>query len=159
MDWTSLIGPAVVAAVISGLVSTIGIVISTRATRAIHAEKLSADADLASADRAWADYERRSGAYTDVIRLIDSLFEGGDPSDRREYLRAVRKVWLIGSDDVVRAINRLSLATGSGAAPDEREQAYRDCIHLMRVDLRIPRSRPPTETKLEPRDFRVEGAG
>jgi hypothetical protein len=43
MDWTSLIGPAVVAAAISSLVSGIGIYISARTTRAIHSEKLAFD--------------------------------------------------------------------------------------------------------------------
>ena len=48
MDWTALIGPAVVAAVISGLVSAIGIWISARTARGIHAEKLSFDAEQAA---------------------------------------------------------------------------------------------------------------
>ena len=47
MDWTPLIGPAVVAAVISGLVSVIGIWISARTSRRIHTEKLSFDRDEA----------------------------------------------------------------------------------------------------------------
>ena len=60
MDLTSLIGPAVVAAAISGLVSSIGIWISARTTRAIHAEKLAFDreqgerrttAEIAQAER------------------------------------------------------------------------------------------------------------
>jgi hypothetical protein len=47
MDYTSLIGPAVVAAVISGLVSGIGIWISARTTRAVHGERLAFERDLA----------------------------------------------------------------------------------------------------------------
>jgi hypothetical protein len=46
MNWTSLIGPAVVAAVISGLVSCIGIWISARTARRIHKEKLDASKTL-----------------------------------------------------------------------------------------------------------------
>lgn len=47
MNWASLVGPAVVAAVISGLVTVIGMCISARNTRAIHTEKLAFDRDQA----------------------------------------------------------------------------------------------------------------
>ena len=47
MDWTSLVGPAVVAAVISGLVATVGIWISARTARRIHTEKLRFDREEA----------------------------------------------------------------------------------------------------------------
>ena len=47
MNWTSLIGPAVVAAAISGLVSTIGIWISAQTSRGIHSEKLAFDREQA----------------------------------------------------------------------------------------------------------------
>jgi hypothetical protein len=47
MDWNSLIGPAVVAAGISGLVAAIGILISARTARRIHAEKLTFDSKQA----------------------------------------------------------------------------------------------------------------
>jgi hypothetical protein len=43
MNWISLIGPAVVAALISGVVSGIGILISARTARSIHTEKLAFD--------------------------------------------------------------------------------------------------------------------
>jgi len=72
---TSVIGSAVVAALISGFVSIIGIWISTRTTRGIHAEKLTfdqeqarrkTDADIALAekklalDRAFAAWKRKT---------------------------------------------------------------------------------------------------
>jgi hypothetical protein len=47
MDYSSLIAPAVVAAVISGVVSTIGIWISTRTTKAIHGERVAFDREQA----------------------------------------------------------------------------------------------------------------
>ncbi len=47
MNWTSLVGPAVVAAVISSLVTIIGMCISARNTRAIHTEKLAFDREQA----------------------------------------------------------------------------------------------------------------
>jgi len=48
MDWGALIGPAVVAAGVSGFISVVGLVVSTRTARAIHAEKLAFDRDQAA---------------------------------------------------------------------------------------------------------------
>jgi hypothetical protein len=45
MDWGSLVGPAVVAAVISGIVTCIGMLISARTTNAIHKERLAFEHD------------------------------------------------------------------------------------------------------------------
>jgi hypothetical protein len=47
MDWGALIGPAVVAAAVSGAISVIGLIVSTRTARVIHSEKLAFDRDLA----------------------------------------------------------------------------------------------------------------
>ena len=47
MDWHTLIGPAVVAAVISAFVNVIGFLFTTRAASAMHREKLTFDRDLA----------------------------------------------------------------------------------------------------------------
>ncbi len=47
MDWTSLIGPAVIAAVVSGIVAVIGFIVSTTTARTIHTEKLDFDRHLA----------------------------------------------------------------------------------------------------------------
>jgi hypothetical protein len=47
VDWGALIGPAVVAAAISALVSGIGILISARTTRAVHRDRLAFDRDQA----------------------------------------------------------------------------------------------------------------
>src|SRR5208337_2818708 len=48
MDWGALIGPAVVAAGVSGIVSVVGLIVSTRTARAIHTEKLNFDRDQAA---------------------------------------------------------------------------------------------------------------
>jgi hypothetical protein len=45
--WTTLIGPAVIAAVISGVVAVVGFFITTRAATAMHREKLAFDRQLA----------------------------------------------------------------------------------------------------------------
>jgi hypothetical protein len=47
MDWGALIGLAVVAAAVSGIVSVAGLIVSTRTARAIHTEKLAFDERLA----------------------------------------------------------------------------------------------------------------
>jgi hypothetical protein len=47
MDWGSFIGPAVVAAGVSGAISVVGLIVSTRTARGIHSEKLAFDRDLA----------------------------------------------------------------------------------------------------------------
>ncbi len=92
MDWGSFIGPAVVAAVVSGIVSVFGLIVSTRAARAIHTEKLAFDRELAERkvaadidlakrkldqDRALAMWERRSqfaeGILPDCYRVQEML--------------------------------------------------------------------------------------
>ncbi len=47
MDWTALIGPAVVAAAVSGVVSIAGMIVSNRNARALHQDKLSFDRRMA----------------------------------------------------------------------------------------------------------------
>jgi hypothetical protein len=47
MDWGSLIGPAVVAAGVSGFISIVSMVVTTRSARQLHSEKLASDRDLA----------------------------------------------------------------------------------------------------------------
>jgi hypothetical protein len=47
MDWGALIGPAVVAAGVSGVISVIGLIVSTRTARGIHTEKLAFDREVA----------------------------------------------------------------------------------------------------------------
>jgi hypothetical protein len=46
MDWQSLIGPAVVAAAVSGAISFISMIISTRTARQLHSERLDAEQRL-----------------------------------------------------------------------------------------------------------------
>lgn len=46
VDWHSLIGPAVVAAVVSGIVAVAGMIVSVRTARQLHSEKLAFDRQL-----------------------------------------------------------------------------------------------------------------
>jgi len=47
MEWYPLIGPAVVAALVSGVISVVGFIVSSRTARGIHQEKLAFDDKLA----------------------------------------------------------------------------------------------------------------
>jgi hypothetical protein len=107
MDWTSLIGPAVVAATISGLVGGVGIWISARTARRIHAEKLAfdekqverkitADIDLAErkfkfdsdlAERRFI-YDRRFNDHKRRVELAEEVLAGF--LRVRDILREVR---------------------------------------------------------------------
>jgi hypothetical protein len=47
MDWSSLLGPAVVAAIVSCAVTIVGFIVSNRTARRLHTERLHADRGLA----------------------------------------------------------------------------------------------------------------
>lgn len=110
------------------------------------------------AQRAWNEYEAKRGLYQEIVKRIDSLFEGGTREDRAEYLREVRKLWLIGSDEVVRAANALAGSTTPATPHEERERAYGAFMDAMRRDLRTRRWLPPSSTSLTAKDFPVQGA-
>ena len=75
----SLIGPAVVAAGVSGIVSVVGLIVSTRTARAIHTEKLGFDRGQAAQKLAFDK------------RLAERKFEfDKDLAERRfKYARAL----------------------------------------------------------------------
>jgi hypothetical protein len=82
MDWGALIGPAVVAAGVSGVISIMSMVVATRTSRQFHTEKLAFDRELAerkinadialaekklALDRALADWKRRTELAEQVL--------------------------------------------------------------------------------------------
>jgi hypothetical protein len=82
MDWTSLIGPAVVAAAIAGIISVINLLLNRATTLTTHSQRLafdreqaerkvSADFSLAekklSLDRAFAAWKRRTEFAEEVL--------------------------------------------------------------------------------------------
>ncbi|MBC7831988.1 MAG: hypothetical protein H7Y62_08220 [Hyphomicrobium sp.] len=105
-DWTTLIGPGVVAAVISATVTGAGIWISSRTARQTHTEKLRFDAMLARRkahyDRALKDWERKAAFAENVLAECYQLREVignalnlariyarlDDPTDDPEFDRA-----------------------------------------------------------------------
>lgn len=100
--WTTLIGPAVVAAVISSIVTVIGFFITTRAAKAMHREKLDFDRELAERkfefekklaerrfkyDRALHDHKRRvelaEEVLADFYEAREIIFEARSPGSIR----------------------------------------------------------------------------
>ena len=110
------------------------------------------------AQRAWTAYEKQRDVYLDVIHLIDSLFQGSNVDERREYLRAIRKTWLVGSDAVVLAANKLSDSIRN-CRSSEYEALYSAFIAEMRRDLNKHRWLPPGKTVLAEPNFPLEGPG
>ena len=109
--------------------------------------------------RSWDHYEEKRRAYVEVVSLLDSLFEGGDPSERREYLKAVRALWLVGSDEVVKAIGRLHTSIRTSQGHTMHGELYAQLIEEMRRDLHRRSYLPPGRTSLRSDDFPVEGRG
>ena len=105
-------------------------------------------------DNAWADYELRRDLYLEVAAKVDCIFEGGHSSGRPEWHRAARKVRIVGSDEVVRALNALTLAVSSGS--HEADARYRDFNLALRQDIRTIRSTPAEGTKLDATAFPIE---
>ena len=108
MDPTSLIGPAVVAAVISGLVSGIGILISARTTRAIHTEKLAfdreqaerrIDAEIALAEKK-VDLDRAFEAWKRKTEFAEQII--ADFYEARDIINAARMPGSFGDEGSTR---------------------------------------------------------
>ena len=109
------------------------------------------------AQRAWNDYEQRRDIYLDVTQLIDSLFTSGDTADRRAYLRAIRQIWLVGSDEAIRSANHFHTAMRNREPDSQLEVKYQRFISAMRQDIRKRRWLPPRNTTLGPANFPLEG--
>lgn len=109
--------------------------------------------------RSWEHYEHKRIAYLEVVCLLDSLFEKGEKTERHEYMRAVRKVWLVGSDDVVRAIKELHENIKDPNGGKQREAKYSLLIKSMRDDLHLRHYFPPSKTSVSVDFFPIEHAG
>lgn len=109
--------------------------------------------------RSWDHYEQKRKAYLEVVRLLDSLFEGGEQTQRAEYMRAVRNTWLVGSDEVVRAIRDLHENIKDANGSHDREVHYSKLIKAMRDDLHRRHYLPPNKTFVPAAFFPIESAG
>lgn len=96
MDWGALAGPAVVAAVVSGVISVAGMLVSRATNVRLHSEKLDADRALAErkvqADidlaREKFDYDRRQAVFRRRFELAEQLL--ADVYRFRSMMRFVR---------------------------------------------------------------------
>lgn len=101
VDWAALIGPAVIAAVVSGAIGLISLIVSTRTTRHLHRDRLDADSKIASQkadadialaerklalDRSLADWKRRTEFAEEVLadfyRARDIFTDARQPYSR-----------------------------------------------------------------------------
>jgi hypothetical protein len=148
--------PAVAAAIVASLVAlTVG-VLTVLATWLVAERKLRADRALALSEKAWADYELRRDVYMDIARQISCLFADGDPGDKPELHQTFRKARLVGSDQVVQALNAFTGASRDRLPPNILEQRYRALFNAMRRDIRQLHASPPEGTDLGEDAFPIE---
>lgn len=105
-------------------------------------------------DKAWADYELRRDVYLDLVAGIDCLFTGGNAEGRSKWHETARKVRIVGSDEVVMALNALTAAIKENSG-DADQRLYSLNLALRR-DIRDLRSTPSEGTKLEAVAFPIE---
>ncbi len=146
VDWSN---PAVVAAAVAAGVSLLALIC-----------RGAFDLLLASlrtgSERSWADYELRRDAYLELMRSVDALTATGTPQERGEFHRAARSVRLVGSDEVVRALNALTGGIRHPTQNTNHELNVRAMQLAMRADIRgfPPKARSGTKLTLE--DFPLE---
>src|SRR5438309_909945 len=97
--------------------------------------------------------------YLEIARGIDCLYGSGDLNERKDYLRSIRKLWVFGTDDVIKAANALSNDIKVGESPETLEKRHGDLFNAMRHDIRRIEALPPTNTELSASHFPVLGAG
>jgi hypothetical protein len=162
-----LIGPTVLAAIVAAMISLVTSARNRTATsadvdRKIEAERQSADRrliherDHVISDRAWIDYGLRRDIYLDLAANIDALIQPGDAARHREFMIATRKVRLIGSDDVVLALNALTDSIKEDGGDANRSRCYSALFNAIRRDIRTLNEKPPVGTLLEESAFPIE---
>ncbi|RDJ22007.1 hypothetical protein DWF00_27185 [Bosea caraganae] len=158
-----LSNPQVTAALVAGVVALVigflTVVINSMVTARVASQKVRADRDQALSEKAWADYELRRDVYLGLAGQVDALFEGGTTAARVELNRMARRVRLVGSDQVVLALNELFEAIRNGSGQAVLERCYRALFNAMRRDIRELRVLPPRGTDLNEDAFPIEGAG
>ena len=106
------------------------------------------------AQRAWDHYEWKRRAYLEFVSLIDALFEGGDATNKPAYMKAVRSVWLAGSDDVIRAMRALHDSSKAKQGYARDAELYPEVINTMRKNLHCRSYLPPSESRCPRNIFR-----
>ncbi|WP_333822022.1 hypothetical protein [Pinisolibacter sp.] len=166
MDPASFIGPAVVAAVVSGIISMIVAAMNREAMASLQTNKIDAERDLAErrfefdkklserklrAEEAAADWERRNATYQAIIERLPALtVEKRDPGKTEEILAEMRRLWVIGSPTVVRATSEFLTAMQTSKTPySSMEEHLGFLIQTLRQDLHGEEAREA----LSPADF------
>jgi hypothetical protein len=155
--------PQIVAALVAGVVAlavgVLTVVINASVTAWVAGRRVRADREQALSEKAWADYELRRDVYLDAARQIDALFEGGAVEMRTELTRTAQRIRLIGSDQVVVALNELFAGIRQKLSHEVCERRYRTFFNAMRRDIRQLHVLPPIGTDLGEDAFPIEGAG
>jgi hypothetical protein len=114
-------------------------------------------------ERAWADYSLRRDIYLDLAKQINYLFSN-DLEDapttairKREFLQTAQKVRLIGSDEVVRALNSLTESIKTHLGEEVGAERYSKLMNAIRKDIRTLNERPAVGTELDSDAFPIEG--
>ncbi|PSS67069.1 hypothetical protein C6558_03385 [Ensifer sp. NM-2] len=144
MDWEKELFWLTVATAVTALIALVGTIVNYRLQKR---KSLS--------DNAWADYELRRDLYLDLVAGIDCLFNSGSATDRPDWHKTARKVRMIGSDQVVAALNDFTAAIKVNAG--NAEQRYSDLNLALRRDIRHLRKTPSEGTNLDTSDFPIEG--
>lgn len=120
-------------------------------------ERASAERDGALSDKGWSEYLSRRELYVELAARLDFLFSGtGSHEERLELHRTARKVRLVGSDEVVLALNAMTASIKEGQPTQERDQRYRALFLAMRHDMRQDQTAPPRSTVLDKTAFPIE---
>ena len=170
-----LIGPVLLAAVISGVVAILVGRSTRKATsgdvdrkiaseRALTDAKFAHERDSALTDRAWADYGLRRDVYLELAARIGCLFlsvqatqASTNHAEKAEFHKTTRKVRLIGSDAVVGALNNLTFSIKNGAPHNITSENYSILMNAIRLDIRTLNENPAVGTSLDPSAFPLEG--
>lgn len=142
MDWGALVGPAVVAAVVSGVISVVGMFVSRATTVRLHSEKIDADRALAErkvqADidlaREKFEYDRRQGVFRRRFELAEQFL--ADVYHFRSMMRFVRSGVSFGAEGETRTAQGAESETvkrtrNSYFVPRERLHAESEFVAAM----------------------------
>lgn len=97
MDFTTLIGPAVVAAAVSGIIAIVGMLVTRSTTLGIHREKMEADQELA---RQKFDYDKRQAVFKRRFELAEQVL--ADAYKFRLLMTYVRNGFAFGNEGSTR---------------------------------------------------------
>lgn len=163
-----IIGPAVVASLFSGLfllwiadlnrkATTSDVKRKIESERELNIAKFGHDNYQALTDRAWADYGIRRDVYLELAEHVGSLY--GETTIKEEKARfhvAARKVRVVGSDEVVLALNAFTASMKNSEGPEAHELRLRDLMNAIRIDIRTLNEKPPQGTRLDASAFPIE---